>query len=238
MREASKHQQREKRNKIKKVEKKKQQKKSRVGYRLFYVNRQTISIAINVVRWNNFSYLSAMEDIKTTSCCFSVSFSLVFILGFSYACFFLLYEPIRSIDVYTVKINGHQFSMLVLFDVDMLISLRCVFITHWKIDVRNQLISLFFKNNHFFLYSFFQIKYKQPGPIPGMRPPMGAGSVHQPQQKGNSMGLIMPLYTIGIVAFFVYTIMKVIDFFAIPVSSSLPKNSIFHLQKNAFDHFS
>lgn len=49
----------------------------------------------------------------------------------------------------------------------------------------------------------------QPGPIPGMRPPMGAGSVHQAQQKGNNMGLIMPLYTIGIVAFFVYTIMKV-----------------------------
>lgn len=38
---------------------------------------------------------------------------------------------------------------------------------------------------------------------------MGAGAVHQANQKGNSMGLIMPLYTIGIVAFFVYTIMKV-----------------------------
>lgn len=38
---------------------------------------------------------------------------------------------------------------------------------------------------------------------------MGAGSVHQATQKGNSMGLIMPLYTIGIVAFFVYTVMKV-----------------------------
>lgn len=38
---------------------------------------------------------------------------------------------------------------------------------------------------------------------------MGAGAVHQANPKGNSMGLIMPLYTIGIVAFFVYTIMKV-----------------------------
>lgn len=50
----------------------------------------------------------------------------------------------------------------------------------------------------------------RPGPIPGMRPPMGAGSVHQPQAKGqNSMGIIMPLYTIGIVVFFGYTIMKI-----------------------------
>lgn len=49
----------------------------------------------------------------------------------------------------------------------------------------------------------------QPGPIPGMRPPMGAGSVHQANQKGSSMGLLMPMYTFGIVAFFVYTIMKV-----------------------------
>lgn len=51
----------------------------------------------------------------------------------------------------------------------------------------------------------------QPGPIPGMRPPMGAGAVHQANQKGgSSMGVIMTLYSIGIVAFFVYTIMKVI----------------------------
>lgn len=52
--------------------------------------------------------------------------------------------------------------------------------------------------------------HEKPGPIPGMRPPMGAGSVHQPNQKGNSMGLLMPMYTFGIVAFFVYTIMKVL----------------------------
>lgn len=50
----------------------------------------------------------------------------------------------------------------------------------------------------------------QPGPIPGMRPPgMGAGTMHQANQKGSSMGLLMPMYTFGIVAFFVYTIMKV-----------------------------
>lgn len=34
--------------------------------------------------------------------------------------------------------------------------------------------------------------------------------MHQANQKGNSMGLLMPMYTFGIVAFFVYTIMKVI----------------------------
>nr|XP_036223629.1 uncharacterized protein LOC106627225 isoform X14 [Bactrocera oleae] len=51
----------------------------------------------------------------------------------------------------------------------------------------------------------------RPGPIPGMRPPMGAGSMHQPQARaGNSMGFIMPLYTIGIIVFFGYTIMKLV----------------------------
>lgn len=42
-----------------------------------------------------------------------------------------------------------------------------------------------------------------------MRPPMGAGALHQPQQRGSSMGFLMPLYTIGIVVFFGYTLMKV-----------------------------
>lgn len=50
----------------------------------------------------------------------------------------------------------------------------------------------------------------RPGPIPGMRPPMGAGSHHQAAPKGSSMGFIMPLYTIGIVAFFIYTVMKLV----------------------------
>ncbi|XP_026836276.1 uncharacterized protein LOC6547663 isoform X7 [Drosophila erecta] len=49
----------------------------------------------------------------------------------------------------------------------------------------------------------------RPGPIPGMRPPMGAGALHQPQQRGSSMGFLMPLYTIGIVVFFGYTLMKI-----------------------------
>lgn len=38
---------------------------------------------------------------------------------------------------------------------------------------------------------------------------MGAGSVHQPIPKSSSMGFLMPLYTIAIVSFFIYTIMKV-----------------------------
>ncbi|XP_053967171.1 uncharacterized protein LOC128868744 isoform X4 [Anastrepha ludens] len=59
----------------------------------------------------------------------------------------------------------------------------------------------------------------RPGPIPGMRPPMGAGSMHQPQGRGgNSMGFIMPLYTIGIIVFFGYTIMKIV--FKRPISNT------------------
>ena len=47
-----------------------------------------------------------------------------------------------------------------------------------------------------------------------MRPPMGGGAGYQANTKGSgSMGFLMPLYTIGIVAFFVYTIMKVFHSF-------------------------
>lgn len=63
------------------------------------------------------------------------------------------------------------------------------------------------KTKYLFIFPNFSI---QPGPIPGMRPPMGAGALHQPQQRGSSMGFLMPLYTIGIVVFFGYTIMKVL----------------------------
>lgn len=50
----------------------------------------------------------------------------------------------------------------------------------------------------------------QPPPIPGMRPPMGgAGHVVPPPKVGGTMSIVMPLYTIGIVIFFMYTIMKV-----------------------------
>jgi len=46
-----------------------------------------------------------------------------------------------------------------------------------------------------------------------MRPPIGAGSHVQSQKRteggGGTMGLLMPMYTIGIVIFFGYTVMKV-----------------------------
>uniref|UniRef100_A0A1B6KFP5 Resistance to inhibitors of cholinesterase protein 3 N-terminal domain-containing protein n=1 Tax=Graphocephala atropunctata TaxID=36148 RepID=A0A1B6KFP5_9HEMI len=50
-----------------------------------------------------------------------------------------------------------------------------------------------------------------PLPMPGMRPPMGGAGHVVPAPKGSStMGIIMPLYTIGIVIFFMYTMMKLI----------------------------
>lgn len=52
----------------------------------------------------------------------------------------------------------------------------------------------------------------QPGPIPGMRPPLGgAGHMTPAKTSSSPMGVLMPLYTIAIVIFFVYTIMKVLD---------------------------
>ncbi|XP_049819320.1 uncharacterized protein LOC109608273 isoform X2 [Aethina tumida] len=51
----------------------------------------------------------------------------------------------------------------------------------------------------------------RPGPIPGLRPTMGgAGHIVPPKQQsiGGPMGLIMPIYTIAIVAFFSYTVIK------------------------------
>ncbi|XP_055707948.1 resistance to inhibitors of cholinesterase protein 3 isoform X3 [Phlebotomus papatasi] len=53
----------------------------------------------------------------------------------------------------------------------------------------------------------------RPRPMPNLpRPPMGAGAVHQAtgQKSTNTMGFVMPLYTIGIVSFFIYTLMKIV----------------------------
>ena len=56
------------------------------------------------------------------------------------------------------------------------------------------------------IYEIFQPAY----PIPGMRPPLGGAGHVVPGPKGSgTMGIVMPLYTVGIVVFFVYTIMKV-----------------------------
>lgn len=49
------------------------------------------------------------------------------------------------------------------------------------------------------------------GPMPGMRPTMGGPGIQQQQPKGGgTMGIIMPIYTIAIIIFFVYTTMKVL----------------------------
>ncbi len=56
-------------------------------------------------------------------------------------------------------------------------------------------------------------KELRPGPVPGMRPAMGGPGMHpqaaQRQSQQGAMSILMPLYTVGIVIFFVYTIMKV-----------------------------
>ncbi|KOC68121.1 Dynein heavy chain-like protein [Habropoda laboriosa] len=47
--------------------------------------------------------------------------------------------------------------------------------------------------------------------VPKMRPPLGGAGHVVPAPKGNgTMGIIMPLYTLGIVLFFLYTIVKVL----------------------------
>ncbi|RZF48391.1 hypothetical protein LSTR_LSTR007558 [Laodelphax striatellus] len=54
-------------------------------------------------------------------------------------------------------------------------------------------------------------KEGRPPVVPGMRPPMGgAGHVVPAPKGGTTMGIIMPMYTIGIVIFFMYTMMKLL----------------------------
>uniref|UniRef100_T1PD86 Dictyostelium (Slime Mold) REP protein n=2 Tax=Musca domestica TaxID=7370 RepID=T1PD86_MUSDO len=77
----------------------------------------------------------------------------------------------------------------------------------------------------------------RPGPIPGMRPPMGAGAMHQPQAKGNqSVGILMPLYTIGIVIFFGYTIVKIVFKKPVPNAPYGPAPSDPNFRKDVFGH--
>ncbi|XP_035710310.1 uncharacterized protein LOC110853549 isoform X10 [Folsomia candida] len=54
----------------------------------------------------------------------------------------------------------------------------------------------------------------RPGPVPGMRPPM-AQAAHVPNTpKGSgTMGIVMPMYTFGIICFFVYTLMKLVSWY-------------------------
>ncbi|KAM3959461.1 LOW QUALITY PROTEIN: RIC3 acetylcholine receptor chaperone [Aphomia sociella] len=55
---------------------------------------------------------------------------------------------------------------------------------------------------------YFELDIKPP-PIPGMRPPLGSpgGPVAAPK---SSMGFVMPIYTICIIVFFVYTLSKIL----------------------------
>ena len=48
------------------------------------------------------------------------------------------------------------------------------------------------------------------GPRPGMRPTMGGPGIAPPEPKtGGTLGMLMPMYTIAIIVFFVYTVFKV-----------------------------
>ncbi|VVC40794.1 Hypothetical protein CINCED_3A018757 [Cinara cedri] len=51
--------------------------------------------------------------------------------------------------------------------------------------------------------------FKQP--IPGYRPPMGGMGGTGQKTRGGAMNILMPMYTIGIVLFFVYTMMKLLS---------------------------
>lgn len=76
-------------------------------------------------------------------------------------------------------------------------------------------------------------KQARPGPMPGVRPPMGGGAGHiapSHQTKGSgSMSVIMPLYTVGIIIFFMYTIMKVLFKKGPEDDEKTPKLKDFHL---------
>jgi len=50
------------------------------------------------------------------------------------------------------------------------------------------------------------------GPMPGMRPTMGGPGIQPTQNKtGGTLGVLMPMYTIAIIVFFVYTTFKVMS---------------------------
>ncbi|XP_013162904.1 PREDICTED: FK506-binding protein 5 isoform X1 [Papilio xuthus] len=55
---------------------------------------------------------------------------------------------------------------------------------------------------------YYDIEIKPP-PIPGMRPPLGSPGGPVPAPK-SSMGFVMPIYTICIIVFFVYTLSKIL----------------------------
>ncbi|XP_026739592.1 myb-like protein X isoform X2 [Trichoplusia ni] len=58
------------------------------------------------------------------------------------------------------------------------------------------------------LSGYYELDIKPP-PIPGMRPPLGSPGGPVPTPK-SSMGFVMPIYTICIIVFFVYTLSKIL----------------------------
>lgn len=63
--------------------------------------------------------------------------------------------------------------------------------------------------------------------MPKTRPPLGsAGRIVSAPQGSGTMGIIMPLYTIGIVLFFLYTIVKVICKCGTNLSKDLQCNKV------------
>lgn len=74
--------------------------------------------------------------------------------------------------------------------------------------------------------------------VPKMRPPIGgAGGVVQPPKGNGSMGIIMPLYTIGIIIFFLYTISKVLMGIVIPLYTFGNLLSFLNLVIQVFKYF-
>ncbi|KAF2362949.1 Resistance to inhibitors of cholinesterase protein 3 N-terminal [Trinorchestia longiramus] len=80
---------------------------------------------------------------------------------------------------------------------------------------------------------FSQTSLHPPGPMPGVRPPMGGGAGHVAPstntKASSSMSIIMPLYTVGIIIFFIYTIMKVLFKKCPDDDDKTPKLKNFHM---------